>query len=239
MSDAAPADDGHDGVLRLVPPVPGATRIVLVRHGQAECNVNQLVGGVKGCTGLTALGREQVAALADRLYETGELRPATALYSSVLARAVETAEGLRAVVGAGPDALGPLRQRCELCELHPGECDGMGWEEVVATFGVPDWDRDPTRPIAPGGESWSSFIPRAAGAVRELVRDHPGELVVAVVHAGVIEATMISFLEVAPQVYQRGWLRIAHASMTEWEWMPDQDRFVLIRFDDACGVPRS
>ncbi len=239
MSDAAPAEDDHDGVLRLFPPAPGATRIVLVRHGQAECNLNRVVGGVKGCTGLTTLGREQVAALADRLYESGELRGATALYSSVLARAVETAEGLRAIVGSGPDALGPVRQRCDLCELHPGECDGMSWEDVVATFGVPDWDRDPTRPLAPGGESWSSFVPRAAGAVREVLRDHPGELVVAVVHAGVIEATMISFLRVAPEVYQRGWLSIAHASMTEWEWVSDQDRFVLIRFNDAAGVPRS
>jgi probable phosphoglycerate mutase len=239
VSDTAPAEDDHDGVLRLFPPVPGATRIVLVRHGQAECNLNRVVGGVKGCTGLTALGREQVAALADRLYESGELRGATALYSSVLARAVETAEGLRAVVGSGPDALGPVRRRCDLCELHPGACDAMSWEDVVATFGVPDWDRDPTRPIAPGGESWSSFVPRAAGAVREVLRDHPGELVVAVVHAGVIEATMISFLEVAPEVYQRGWLSIAHASMTEWEWVPDQDRFILIRFNDAAGVPRS
>ncbi len=226
------------GVLRIFPPQDGASRIVLVRHGQAQCNLDRVVGGLKGCTGLTDLGRRQVAALADRLYESGELREATALYSSVLPRAAETAERLRPVVGSGPNALGPVIQRCDLCELHPGQCDGMPWEEVVEAFGVPDWDRDPGLPIAPGGESWSEFIMRASDAVREVVGRHPGELVVAAVHAGVIEACMIRFLGVPPEIYRRGWVRIVHASMTEWEWVPAEDRWVLLRFNDSCGVPR-
>ncbi|HVT41371.1 MAG TPA: histidine phosphatase family protein [Acidimicrobiales bacterium] len=231
-------DRSHEGVLRIFPPEEGATRIVLVRHGEAECNVNRIVGGVKGCTGLTALGQRQVNALADRLYESGELREATALYSSVLPRAIETAEKLRAVVGAGPAALGPVRQQCELCELHPGEADGKTWDEVVAAYGVPDWDADPSVVIAPAGESWTGFVERASDAVRALARAHPGELVVAAVHAGVIESTMISFLGVAPEVYRRGWVRIVHASMTEWEWVPADDRWILLRFNDWCGVPR-
>jgi probable phosphoglycerate mutase len=143
------------------------------------------------------------------------------------------------VVGKGPKALGPVVQRDDLCELHPGQCDGMPWAEVVETFGVPDWDRDPGIPIAPGGESWSEFIVRASDAVRELVRRHPGELVVAAVHAGVIEACMIRFLGVSPEIYRRGWVRIVHASMTEWEWVSAEDRWVLVRFNDSCGVPRA
>lgn len=231
-------DRAHEGVLRIFPPAAEATRIVLIRHGEAQCNVNGVVGGRNGCTGLTGLGTRQVNALADRLFESGELREATALYSSVLARAVDTAEKLRPVVGPGPDALGPVRQRCDLCELHPGEADGLSWEQVVQTFGVPDWDEDPTVPIAPGGESWVGFVRRAADAVRDIVRHHPGELVVAAVHAGVIESTMISFLGVAPEIYRRGWVRIVHASMTEWEWVPADDRWILLRFNDWCGVPR-
>jgi len=227
----------HAGVLRVFPPAPGATRIVLVRHGEAECNLNRVVGGAKGCTGLTDLGRRQVAALADRLYESGELRGATSLYASVLPRAVETAERLRPVVGPGPAALGPIRERCDLCELHPGESDGMSWDDVVGVFGVPDWNRDPGAPLAPGGESWSGFIVRAADAVRGLARRHPGELIVAAVHAGVIEACMISFLGVPADVYRRGWVHVVHASMTEFAWVPDQDRFILIRFNDACAIP--
>jgi 2,3-bisphosphoglycerate-dependent phosphoglycerate mutase len=229
----------HEGVLRIVAPAEGASRIVLVRHGEAECNVNGIVGGRQGCSGLTDLGQRQIAALADRLYESKELREATALYSSVLPRAIETAERLRPVVGPGPNALGPVRRRCDLCELHPGEADGMAWDDYIATFGVPDWDRDPSRPLAPGGESWSEFVVRASDAVRDVVHAHPGELVVAAVHAGVIEATMISFLGVSSDVYRRGWVRIVHASMTEWEWVPGEDRWVLLRFNDSGGVSRT
>ena len=228
----------HAGVLRIFPPNEGASRIVLIRHGEAECNRNHVVGGRLGCTGLTDLGRHQVAMLADRLYESGELREATALYSSVLPRAIETAERLRPVVGPGPNALGPVRQRCDLCELHPGDADGIPWDQYVATFGVPDWDKDPTVPIAPGGESWAEFVGRASDAVHDVVRAHPGELVVAAVHAGVIEATMIAFLGVPQEVYRRGWVRIVPASMTEWEWVPAEDRWILLRFNDACWVPR-
>ena len=240
MSESG-GDDGraHEGVLRIFPPDAGASRIVLVRHGEAECNLNRIVGGRTGCTGLTDLGRAQVAALADRLYESGELRQATALYSSVLPRATETAERLRPVVGRGPTALGPVRERDDMSELHPGEADGLEWKDVVERFGVPDWDHDPTVPIAPGGESWSEFVARAAGAVRDVLRRHPGELVVAAVHAGVVEATMIDFLGVPPEVYRRGWVRIVHASMTEWEWVPGEDRWVLLRFNDAAGIPRT
>jgi probable phosphoglycerate mutase len=113
----------------------------------------------------------------------------------------------------------------------------MTWDDYAATFGAPDWDRDPSHPIAPGGESWSAFVQRASDAVRDVVQAHPGELVVAAVHAGVIEATMISFLGVSPDVYRRGWVRIVHASMTEWEWVPGEERWVLLRFNDSCGVP--
>jgi probable phosphoglycerate mutase len=222
------------GVRRIVAPTDGATRIVLVRHGEAVCNVNGIVGGVIGCTGLTELGRRQVLALTARLELTGELAGATALYASVLPRAVETAEILRPVVGNGKlDVV----QECALCELHPGESDGLTWQEVVDRFGVPEWDIDPDTVIAPGGESWSAFVPRAAAAVRSLAMRHPGELVVAAVHAGVIESTMISFLEIPSAVSRRGWTRIVHGSMTEWEWVPTDSRWVLIRFNDACGIP--
>ncbi len=55
------------GVRRVFAPTDGSTRVVLVRHGEAVCNINGIVGGQRGCTGLTDLGRRQVTALAERL----------------------------------------------------------------------------------------------------------------------------------------------------------------------------
>jgi hypothetical protein len=30
---------------------------------------------------------------------------------------------------------------------------------------------------------------------------------------------------------------VLHASLSEWEWVPGEDRWVLLRFNDACGIP--
>jgi probable phosphoglycerate mutase len=237
MSDEEPLGASFgvpSGIRRVFAPIAGASRIVLVRHGEAVCNVNGIVGGALGCTGLTDLGRRQVSALAARLAATGELAGATALYSSVLPRAIETAGILQPVVGDGSLT---LTQDCSLCELHPGEADGLGWQEVVDRFGVPEWDTDPDLLIAPDGESWSGFVARASGAVQALAERHPGEQMVAAVHAGVIESTVIAFLQMPPAASRRGWARIVHASLTEWEWVPTQSRWVLLRFNDACGIP--
>ncbi len=222
------------GVRRVFAPTDGSTRVVLVRHGEAVCNINGIVGGQLGCTGLTELGRRQVTALAERLARTGELAGATALYASTLPRAVETAGLLQPVVGKGD--LEIVQDRA-LSELFPGDADGLGWQEVVDRFGVPEWDSDPDMVIAPGGESWSGFVARASAAVRNLAERHPGEQVVAAVHAGVIESTMIANLAIPLANAQRGWTRIVHASLTEWEWVPLQRRWILLRFNDACGIP--
>ena len=128
-------------------------------------------------------------------------------------------------------------QECALCELHPGESDGLTWQEVVDRFGVPEWDTDPDTLIAPGGESWSAFVPRAAAAVRSLAAAAPGR-------AGGGrrprrgDRVLHDLIPGDPAaVSRRGWTRIVHASLTEWEWVPTESRWVLIRFNDACGIP--
>lgn len=216
------------GVRTVADAAGTATRIVLVRHGEAVCNVAGVVGGRIGCTGLSDRGRHQVDALRRRLHESGELAAATTLYASVLPRAVETAAIIAPAVGSG--ALATV-QDCALCELHPGECDGLAWGDVVARFGEPDWDVDPTVPLSPGGESWSSFVERASAAVAALADRHPGELVVVACHAGVVEATMLSWL--APAQRRLG-LRTIHASMTEWE--RGERGWRLSRYNDAAHL---
>jgi hypothetical protein len=80
------------GIRRVFAPTDGSTRIVLIRHGEAVCNVNGIVGGERGCTGLTDLGRRQVVALAERLSRTGELEGATARRSPAVSTALGKVE---------------------------------------------------------------------------------------------------------------------------------------------------
>jgi 2,3-bisphosphoglycerate-dependent phosphoglycerate mutase len=211
------------------PPAAEATRVVLVRHGEAVCNVEGVVGGRTGCRGLTGAGAAQVSALAGRLAASGELAGVAALYSSVLPRALETAAILAPALDRWRD--GPpldVAADCDLCELHPGQADGLTWAELAERYPEPDWDADPARPLAPGGESWAGFVDRAAAAVARLADAHPGELVVAACHAGVIEATLLRFLATDRERLR---LPTAHASLTVWQRLDGE--WTLRRYNDV------
>lgn len=208
----------------------GASRVVLVRHGQADCNVNGVIGGMQGCTGLTNLGVAQVASLADRLAATGELDDVAAVWSSVLRRARQSAEILLPSLGA-PATLA-IREDCGLCELHPGEADGLTWSELDHRYGIVDFDQEPERPVAPGGESWNGFVVRAAEGLDRVVAAHPGQRVVVVCHAGVIAASLLVHL--ARPGTGRLVLSTLHASMTEWQ--VHGGRWTLLRYNDAAHL---
>jgi probable phosphoglycerate mutase len=214
-----------------------ATRITLIRHGEAVCNVSGVCGGQVGCSGLTELGRRQVEALADRLAATGELAGADAFYASVLPRAIETARIIAPSLAArSSDGRGPvldLVTECGLCELHPGEADGLNWTEFTERFGALDWAVDPDQPIAPGGESWTGFVNRVSTTLDAIAAAHPGQVVVVACHAGVIEASMLSKLPVEGGLRGvRLQLRTQHASMTSWE--VEGDRWRLLGYNDGA-----
>jgi 2,3-bisphosphoglycerate-dependent phosphoglycerate mutase len=217
-----------DGIRTVPEPLPTATRLVLVRHGEAACNVNGVVGGLTGCRGLTAVGVKEAEALRDRLVASGELAAVTAVYASVLPRALETA----AIVAPGLGGLAAVAD-CDLCELHPGEADGLSWAEFSDRFGGPNWDVDPDVEIAPGGESWTGFVRRVSTILTATAARHGGELVVIFCHGGVVEASLESLLPVAPE-RGRLKLRTEHTSLTEWERGPDGWR--LLRYNDAAHL---
>jgi broad specificity phosphatase PhoE len=207
-----------------------SARVVLIRHGESACNVAGVVGGHAGCTGLSLEGKAQSGILSERLRSTGELKGATALYSSVLPRAVETAEAIASAVGTGKLEVTPT---CDLCELHPGEADGLAWEEVVTRYGQPELFSNPSEPIAPGGESWQEFVERVRRTLCDLAARHPDELVVAACHGGVIEASMVSFLPFGRQL-QPMRLPTAYTSLTEWEL--DSTGWRLVRYNDVAHL---
>ena len=195
--------------MNAVAPTP--TTVVLVRHGESQVTVDQVVGGHAACSGLSKRGRQQAEALRDRLVGSGLLRGAGALYASVLARAVETAEVIAPGVGGGGFQ---VVQRCDLCELHVGEGDGLPWVEFTSLYGSPPWETDPTVPLSPGSESWASFVERASGGLDGVADAHPGQQVVVVCHGGVIEA---SFAAWGRGVAGPGWrLRPDNTGLTIW-----------------------
>ena len=211
-------------------PRPNETRLVLIRHGQAQASIDGTVAGHEGCKGLSELGRRQANWLRVRLEKSSELR-ADALYSSVLPRALETAEVLA-------PALGGLRiaRDCDFCELHVGEADGMTWDDYRDAYGF-DLMVEPERPIAPGGESLVGFQRRVDRRLRRLVAEHEGQTMVVVCHGGVISAASLALMGLAHGHDRPFRLEPANTSITEWARPQDPDRpWVLVRYADAAHV---
>jgi len=211
------------------------TRLVLVRHGESNVMVNGVVGGHQGCTGLSPLGVAQAEALRDRLARTGEVT-ADVLMASVLPRAVETAEIIAPALGG----LVP-QQDCDLCELHPGESDGLTWEEHRVRFRPEGWTWSPHIPLAPGAESWVGFQERVGRTLARIAAEHRGLTVVIACHGGVVDSSL-SILLGLPYHGQLTELRSKNTSLTEWELheadQPERGpaRWRLVRYNDAAHL---
>lgn len=212
------------------------TRVVLIRHGESRAQQDQIVGGHAGCKGLSDRGRRQAEALRDRIAATHELDSTVALYASVMARAVETAEMIAPAL-PGLDVV----QDCDFCEHHPGEADGLAWEEFEERFGRPQGPFDPDLRRAPGSETWNEMAARVWRALDAIVERHAGELVVVVCHGGVIIQSLSRWLGLTVAGEDRGWLSPANASLTEWRFAPNPYNPVtlpveLVRFNDFAHV---
>lgn len=186
------------------------THLYLIRHGEAVVNVQPIMGGMRGDTGLTPRGVAQAERLRDRLAATREIK-ADVLIVSTLPRARQTAEIIAPALGV------PMVFDDDVQELRIGEADGLPLKEAWARFGVPDFRKDPFRPIAPGGENWGQFILRVGSALNRISREYAGKTVVIVCHGGVIDGSFIYFFGINSLALPQAELYTHNTSITHWE----------------------
>lgn len=202
-----------------------ATRLILVRHGESNATVAQIVAGERACSGLSALGRRQSAALAARFRREG-LR-ADALYASTLPRAYETADALAEALGR------PVARDAELVEHRPGAADGCPFADFDRRFGMFDFRAEPDRPFAPGGESQREFHNRVVAALGRITELHAAQTVVVVCHGGVIDAAFRHHLALDLANPINLWT--LNTSLTEFVLAADA-KVHLRRYNDAAHL---
>jgi probable phosphoglycerate mutase len=184
------------------------TELHLIRHGESVPNVEPIIGGMRGDTGLTHRGRDQARLLEERLRE--EDLHVDQLYASTLPRALETAEYVSRALRL------PVQHDAELHELRPGEADGLTVDEWRERYWPkPPAVRDAFTPFAPGGESWVGFLARAGSAIVALVDRHPGQSIVAVCHGGVIEASFSVAFGIGGTAHRVSFATL-NTSITRW-----------------------
>jgi probable phosphoglycerate mutase len=161
---------------------PGATEIVLVRHGASSPPIegipNPLVGGHSN-PALADAGKAQAELVAEGLRD----EPISAIFVSTLRRTAETAAPLAAATGLEPTALEEMR------EIFLGDFEGGVYRVKVAqgdpivkqVFAEEAWS------AIPNAERFEDFGPRITAGIEKIVAAvGPGKAAVAVLHGAVI-----------------------------------------------------
>jgi 2,3-bisphosphoglycerate-dependent phosphoglycerate mutase len=164
---------------RRFEPPPGATDILLVRHGQSEAYIEgtlfALIDG-QGDPPLSVEGQAQARLVCARLTNAG----IRAIYVSTMRRTAQTAEPLASELGLTPAVDAALR------EVHLGDWEGGVFRKNVAEghpialrmLAEERWD------VIPGAESAEAFTGRVRGAIGRIAAAHPDERVAVFTHGG-------------------------------------------------------
>jgi probable phosphoglycerate mutase len=204
---------------------PGATEILLVRHGESRAasadNPFPLVDG-HGDPELHPNGQVQAERVAQRLAD----EPIEAIYVTNLRRTVETAAPL-----ARHKKLTPIVEP-GLREVFLGEWEG-GLLRMKAAAGDPVFHqiREQQRwDVIPGAESWETVNQRVLQGLNRIRTNHVDQLVVAVVHGGIVAHILAHATGARPFAFQgadNG--SISHIVMVD-------DQIVVRRFNDSAHL---
>jgi len=159
----------------VIPPrAPGATRIILVRHGRAALEPGRICGRLD--PPLSAAGRSEVALVARWLSKVGF----GSVYSSPARRAQETARLIVAQRGLAICMLPELR------EVDFGAFEGLTWDEALGfdPGTCATWISRPQQVVFPGGESLADVQARVRMALNTVRERHAEQSVLVVAHAG-------------------------------------------------------
>lgn len=163
----------------------------LIRHGESEGNRDKIYQGQNDLP-LSARGYEQTALLAERLAALHQMQPFSAIYSSDLRRAWQTAVPCAEAIGL------PLLSHAGLREIDVGAWSGLTFACIQERF--PDeWAdsypvMDPDR-VRGGGESYRQAQQRVLTALCEIVQAHPDQRLLVFFHGGVLQTVLTHVLQ--------------------------------------------
>jgi probable phosphoglycerate mutase len=200
---------------------PGATELVLVRHGESEAAVEgapfELVEG-HGNPALSPEGREQAERVGERLAR----ERIDAIYVSNLVRTHQTAAPLARRLG-----LAPVEDR-DLREVHLGEWEsGLFRKKVV--------ERDPIAlrmaqeerwDVIPGAEPQDVFAARTRAVVERIAAANVDRRVAVFAHGGIIGEMLSQATGSRPFAFTSDNTGVSHLVVTAERW-------ILRRFNDV------
>jgi broad specificity phosphatase PhoE len=168
--------------------------LTIVRHGETPANLQGVWHGSID-TELTARGVDQAQRVAHQL--AGASPPPTALYSSPLRRARDTAGAIARRLAL------EARLEPDLAEYHLGDFEGKSYRELVADHRLFERMREDPDCRPGGGESPRQVAVRCAATLRRIADAHRGERVVVVSHGGALTLGLGLLLDGNPSAWRR------------------------------------
>ena len=183
--------------------------LLLIRHGENDyVKSSKMAGRIPGIH-LNEQGRKQAQALGEALKDF----PITAIYSSPLERAMETAEPI-----AEARKL-EITQEPDLMDTNIGKWEGKSWKVLSLTKAWKIVQNAPSRFRFPEGESFAEAQLRYANALERIVKKHhrPKDIIAVIFHADPIKLAISHFLGLPLDHFQRlscntGSLTMLHVS---------------------------
>ena len=169
--------------------------LLLIRHGENDyVKTSKMAGRIPGIH-LNEHGRKQAQALGEALKNF----PITAIYSSPLERALETAAPI-----AEARKL-EINQEPDLMDTNIGKWEGKSWKVLSLTKAWKIVQNAPSRFRFPEGESFTEAQTRYASALERIVKKHhkPKDIVAVIFHADPIKLAISHFLGLPLDHFQR------------------------------------
>ena len=193
--------------------MPLATTVLLIRHGQSRGNAERRFGG-HTATPLSPRGRNQAQATALTL----KSESITAIYSSDLARAMDTARALSNVTGLPVHGTSAFRER------SVGVMEGLTFEDAAqqhpeqyAALLRRDFEH-----VLTGGESYRQLLDRAAEKLDAIIDEHRGGKIAVFSHTGTICILALHLMGAldAPEL-KPVWISTGNCGITRFELRND------------------
>jgi broad specificity phosphatase PhoE len=203
------------------------TRIILVRHAEAEGNANRRFQGHSDAN-ISEKGRKQLDLLALRCRNMA----CTAIYTSPLRRARETAEAILQFHDV------PLLVEPDLMEINGGVWEDQPWKDLPQRYpeDAHNWNLEPWKFAPQGGESMEHLYQRIYDGILRIAKRHPGETVFVISHGCAIRNFLcrLHFDDIT-RLNDVAWCDNTAITILDFD---DKDTFTLVTESDASHLDR-
>lgn len=199
------------------------TRVIFVRHAEAEGNINRLFHGWYDSK-ITAKGHEQAKKVAERL----DSMPIDIIYSSSLTRTLQTAQYIADIKQL------PIIRTDKMKEINGGDWENKSWDELAAIYPKENytWEKEPHLHQMPNGENVVDFYERLMKEVNNIINQNLGKNICIVTHGAAIRTMLCRFYGCTLEhMMNIGWHD--NTSLTIVDYDNERDEFEVLMEGDT------